>query len=148
MPHAPFQIDGNFGCTSGITEMLMQSHDGFIHLLPALPAVWSTGSIKGLRTRGGFDIIEMNWRDGKLTKLVIKSRLGGNCRIRTVQPLSAQAVTLKPATGENPNKLFAVPAVDKPIISAKAPAGKSTMPKSVLYDFNTVAGKTYVLTAQ
>jgi alpha-L-fucosidase 2 len=146
--HPPFQIDGNFGCTSGITEMLMQSHDGFIHLLPALPDVWNTGSIKGLRTRGGFDIVEMSWQQGKLTKLVIKSNLGGNCRIRSAQPLKAKGITLRPATGENPNKLFKVPAITTPIISPKAHAAgnKEPIAPGILYDFNTVAGKTYELT--
>ncbi len=143
--HAPFQIDGNFGCTSGITEMLMQSHDGFIHLLPALPTRWATGSIKGLRTRGGFDIVEMSWRDGRVTRLVIKSKLGGNCRIRTAQALKGVGVVLKSATGENPNPLFAVPAIAAPLVSPKAIAAGYTPPPTVLYDFNTVAGKTYTL---
>jgi len=77
----PFQIDGNFGSTAGITEMLVQSHAGYIHLLPALPDSWKNGSIKGVRTRGGFSI-NMEWKKGKIIHLAITSHLGGTCRIR------------------------------------------------------------------
>ena len=79
--HAPFQIDGNFGGTSGITEMLMQSHMGFIHLLPALPDAWEEGHIKGIRARGGFEL-EMDWREGKLSEVTVTSTNGGRCNLR------------------------------------------------------------------
>lgn len=78
--HPPFQIDGNFGFTSGVNEMLMQSHCGFIEMLPALPSDWSNGKIKGLVARGNFTI-NIEWRDGKLKNAEITSNMGGKCRL-------------------------------------------------------------------
>lgn len=79
--HPPFQIDGNFGGTAGITEMLLQSHAGYVHLLPALPDNWQSGSIKGVRARGGFTI-DMEWKESRITRLSVTSHSGGTCRIR------------------------------------------------------------------
>jgi alpha-L-fucosidase 2 len=115
--HPPFQIDGNFAGTAGVAEMLLQSQDGEIYLLPALPSAWKTGSVKGLVARGNF-VVDISWKNGKFTKATITSRMGASCSIRCNQPFRVKELS-------------------------QQSVGSST--GSVL-SFKTTKGKTYTLT--
>lgn len=135
--HPPFQIDGNFGCTAGIAEMLVQSYDGFVWLLPAIPSVWSEGRVTGLCCRGGFVIEEMAWKDGKITSCKIRSTIGGNLRLRTNEPLKG----FKKAKGVNPNNLFEAPITLETRNNSQVSLNDVVLPTSFTYDIATKPGQ-------
>lgn len=141
--HPPYQIDGNFGCCAGIAEMLVQSHAGFIHILPALPLEWKkNGEVKGLCTRGGFEITDLKWTDGKVTLLKIRSKVGGNMRLRTATPLKlADGTSLRLAEGDNTNHLMQPYRMPAPIVKDKSKIPATLLPETVLYDIPTEAGQ-------
>ena len=142
--HPPFQIDGNFGYTAGVAEMLVQSHDGAIHLLPALPSAWSQGEVTGLRTRGGC-VLDMTWADGRLTEARLHATLTAVVRIRSYVPLKG----LKVAAGECPNALLAPADVKQPLVSEELKEPSHPNIKKVYeYDLPVKAGKTYRIVSE
>ena len=137
--HPPFQIDGNFGVAAGIAEMLVQSHDGAVHLLPALPDAWGEGKVSGLKAHGGY-VVDMEWKDGELQKATVRSTAGGTLRLRSYVPLRGK--NLRKASGECPNPLLRQADIKTPLHSPEL----KELPQRALqqvyeYDIDTRKGE-------
>jgi alpha-L-fucosidase 2 len=144
--HPPFQIDGNFGCAAGVCEMLLQSHDNAVHLLPALPDAWSEGEVKGLQARGAFTV-DISWADGQLQQATVTSKIGGTLRLRSYVPLKGNG--LRKATGACPNPLFASPEIPKPLHSSELSEFPLIPVKEVFeYDIDTTPGQVITVSRQ
>lgn len=142
--HPPFQIDGNFGCVSGITEMLMQSQDGAVNLIPALPDRWGEGCVSGLQAIGGFELMDLKWKKGRVVEVIVKSVLGGNLRLRSPNQLKVDGdVRMQKAVGDNPNPFYQQVGIPKPVISPKATVEGKALKPTFEFDIQTHKGGVY-----
>ncbi|WP_394803699.1 glycoside hydrolase family 95-like protein [Niabella hibiscisoli] len=120
--------------------MILQSHDGAVHLLPAVPDIWKDGSVSGIVARGGYEFA-IKWKNGEVIEVSVLSKLGGNLRLRAYNEL--KAVHVKPAKGNNPNTLFTKYSIAEPLISEKASFRGTGLNKVYEYDLATRAGVSY-----
>ncbi|MCI1648934.1 MAG: glycoside hydrolase N-terminal domain-containing protein [Bacteroides sp.] len=140
--HPPFQIDGNFGYTAGVAEMLLQSYDGAVHLLPALPDAWKTGKITGLVARGNF-MIDMEWEGAQLSRAIVHSHIGGILRVRSYVPLIGRG--LREAQGKCPNVFLESANIQKPLIAKGIHPQYPVLFRIYEYDLDTTPGGIYIL---
>jgi alpha-L-fucosidase 2 len=144
-PRNHLHVEANTAFTAGIVEMLLQSHAGEIHLLPAWPGEWREGEVRGLRARGGFEI-DIKWEGGTLRKALIHSTIGGVVRIRTNVPVRLHNAEKQPVAGEVPNPLLKVMLWKSPkLVNTAAVAGMNP-PAGHVLQFETEPGKNYILT--
>lgn len=140
--HPPFQIDGNFGFTAGVAEMLLQSHDGAVHLLPALPDCWREGEVKGLKARGNYTV-DIKWNNGQLAESKIYSNIGGRVRIRSYVPLEGKG--LCEAKGESVNPYMKPADMPDAILTGNTGNLYPMVLRTYEYDIDTKPGEIYIL---
>jgi alpha-L-fucosidase 2 len=128
--------------------MLLQSHDGTVHLLPAVPDDWAaSGGVRGLRAQGGFEL-DFTWANGEVTRVAVRSTLGDNLRIRVPNELVLSGgAALATGSGPNPNPFFAVPTIRSPVISPQADLNEVVLEPTFVFDLPTEAGQSYLLVA-